>query len=148
MPTEAGPRLHNKRDLKPWKINSSIQTEENKHATILMKINHNYQVASEEFYNAQKFQALESAAQSEVTFPGNVEEEVSIPESGIVKATLADCSCFRPNNYLSSKVTIRQLSAITHCSICEGLINYESLDLNNAEPKINIRKHAEGNVKK
>jgi hypothetical protein len=39
-----------------------MQTEENKHATILMNINHNYQVASEEFYNAQKFKALKSAA--------------------------------------------------------------------------------------
>ena len=125
-----------------------MQTEENKHATILLKINHNYQVASEEFSNAQKFKALKSAAQSEVTFPGNGEEEVSIPESGIVKATLAECSCFRPNNYPSSKVTIRQLSAITHCSICEGLINYKSLDLNNAEPQINTRRHTEGNVKK
>lgn len=92
-----------------------MQTEENKHATILMKINQNKQVASDEFYDAQKFKTVKSAASSEVTFPGNGEEEVSIPESGIVKATLTDCSCFRPSIHHSSKDKKKQLSSITHC---------------------------------
>jgi len=72
-----------------------------------------------------------NAYQSDVISPVSTEEVRSAPDSAVVKGSLEQCVCECQKKTLGSEVTIKQLSSITHCSICEGLINFENADLKN-----------------